>query len=210
MRSYNQYCALAKALDVVGDRWTLLIIRELLLGPKRYTDLHKGLPGIATNLLADRLTDLEQAGLLEREDAPPPIATTLYRLTPRGEDLRPVIHALGRWAQPLMGQPAKHETIRTEWLALPIEMYLSDGAPGRAPIAIEVRSGERPITVETVDGEVRASVGTVKTPDAVITARPEVALALLLGRVDLPTARSRGLKFEGDEKALRRLQVSGG
>ena len=84
MRSYRQYCAVAKALDVIGDRWNLLIVRELLLrGACRYTDLLHGLPGIATNLLADRLRELEQAGIVYREDAPPPIATTLFRLTPR-------------------------------------------------------------------------------------------------------------------------------
>src|SRR5256885_16027747 len=98
MRSYRQYCSLAKALDVVGDRWTLLIVRELLLrGPSRYTDLRDGLPGIATNLLAERLRDLEEAGLVSREQAPPPVATALFRLTPRGEDVRPTVPELARW-----------------------------------------------------------------------------------------------------------------
>src|SRR3954452_4793893 len=101
MRSYGQYCSVARALDVIGDRWTLLIVRELLLqGACRYTDLREGLPGIATNLLADRLRELEAAGLVDRQDAPPPIATTLFRLTPRGEALRPVIDELGRWGFP--------------------------------------------------------------------------------------------------------------
>src|SRR5713226_1127521 len=92
LRSYKQYCAMAKALDVIGERWTLLIVRELLAcGPRRYTDLLNGLPGIATNLLADRLRQLEQAGIIYREDAPPPIATTLFHLTSRGEELAPLI-----------------------------------------------------------------------------------------------------------------------
>ena len=83
MRSYDEYCAMAKSLDVVGDRWTLLIVRELALsGACRYTDLRNGLPSIATNLLADRLRELERSGVIAREDAPPPIATTLFRLTP--------------------------------------------------------------------------------------------------------------------------------
>src|SRR6184192_1109357 len=98
MRSYDEYCAIAKSLDVVGDRWTLLIVRELALsGACRYTDLRDGLPGIATNLLADRLRQLERAGVIEREVAPPPIAATLFRLTERGEQLRGAVHALGRW-----------------------------------------------------------------------------------------------------------------
>jgi DNA-binding HxlR family transcriptional regulator len=97
MRSYGQYCSVAKALDLVGERWTLLIVRELLArGPSRYTDLRSALPGIATNLLADRLRELESAGLVEREDAPPPVATTLFRLTGRGAALEPVITELGR------------------------------------------------------------------------------------------------------------------
>src|ERR1700756_674944 len=101
MRSYNEYCAIAKSLDVVGDRWTLLIVRELAeRGACRYTDLRHGLPGIASNLLAERLRELEQAGVITREDAPPPIATTLFRLTPRGEELRPALANLIRWGRP--------------------------------------------------------------------------------------------------------------
>src|ERR1700694_237230 len=98
MRSYAEYCALAQALDVVGERWTPLIGRELLIrGGCRYTDLQYGLPGIATNLLAERLRQLELAGIIRRESAPPPIATTLFHLTDRGKELKPVVEALGRW-----------------------------------------------------------------------------------------------------------------
>ncbi len=96
MRSYHQYCGLAKALDVIGDRWTLLIVRELLLRERcRYTDLRNGLPGIATNLLADRLRELEEAGIVSREEAPPPIATTVFRLTSRGRELEPIVNQIG-------------------------------------------------------------------------------------------------------------------
>src|SRR5436190_7273575 len=98
MRSYGQYCSVAKALDVIGDRWTLLVIRELLLqGPCRFTDLKNGLPGIATNLLSGRLKELEDADLISRQDAPPPIATTLYHLTENGLAVEPVLKALGLW-----------------------------------------------------------------------------------------------------------------
>src|SRR5947199_9504676 len=103
MRSYGQYCSVAKALDVVGDRWSLLTVRELLLqGPCRYTDLRNGLPGIATNLLAERLRELEQAGVIESELARPPVATTLFSLTKRGADLEPVLFQMGRWGAPLL------------------------------------------------------------------------------------------------------------
>src|SRR5947209_15574377 len=98
MRSYGQYCTFARGLDVVGDRWVLLIVRELLDGPRRYNELLAGLPGIATNLLADRLRQMVEAGVLERRDG------SAYALTPWGEGLRDVVYALGRWARPLMGE----------------------------------------------------------------------------------------------------------
>src|SRR5262249_52193093 len=127
MRSYDQYCSLAKSLDVVGDRWTLLIVRELTLrGPSRYTDLRNGLPAIATNLLADRFRAREQAGVVEREGAPPPIATTLFRLTPRGEQLKPVLEDLVRWGVPLMTELKPKDTVESRWLAWAVELMVSD------------------------------------------------------------------------------------
>src|SRR5690348_856864 len=108
MRSYGQFCGLAKSLDLIGDRWTLLIVRELLIrGTARYTDLRAGLPGIPTNLLADRLRDLEAAELLRRELSAGTASVPVYALTPRGAALEPVIAALGRWAAPLLGAPGK-------------------------------------------------------------------------------------------------------
>ena len=113
MRSYDQYCSIARALDVVGDRWTLLIIRELLLqGPCRFTDLKNGLPGIATNLLSTRLKELQDADLLSRSDAPPPVATALYSLTDTGLALEPVLQALGLWGLRYMA--AERPTMRSE------------------------------------------------------------------------------------------------
>src|ERR1700716_2515649 len=130
MRSYNEYCAVAKSLDVVGDRWTLLIVRELALqGARRYTDLRNGLPGIATNLLADRLRELEQAGVLSREEAPPPIATTLFHLTPRGEQLRPVLEDLTRWGLPLMTEQDPKDAVRSHWLPWALELMLAGRGP---------------------------------------------------------------------------------
>ena len=206
MRSYRQFCGLAKALDLVGERWTLLIVRELLLGPRRYTDLHKGLPGIATNLLATRLAGLEEVGIIAREEAPPPVATTLYRLTPRGAELRPVIEALGRWARPLLAQGVKGDAFRAEWLALPAQLYLADREPKRPPAVIEVRAGEQPVVIEASGGVIRTRLGPAPDADVVITARPDLALALLLGRVDLRTARSRGLELDGDARVLKRFK----
>jgi DNA-binding HxlR family transcriptional regulator len=207
MRSYRQYCAVAKALDLVGDRWNLLIVRELLLrGACRYTDLLHGLPGIATNLLADRLRELEQAQILSREQAPPPIATTLFRLTPRGEKLQRVLVELGRWGTPLMAEPAEQDAYRSHWLAFPVQLYLRDQVPDRPPIAIELRTGEEPITLETLDGSVRTRPGPATDPDLILTGTPQLVVGLLTGRLDLTAARARGLEYQGDTTTLRRLR----
>jgi DNA-binding HxlR family transcriptional regulator len=206
MRSYQQYCAVAKALDVVGDRWVLLIVRELMTsGPSRYTDLFKGLPGIATNLLADRLRDMEKEGIVRSWAAPPPVATTLFSLTERGEALRPMLEELGRWGAPLMGVPQPSNVFRSHWLVFPFDAYLKDRSPDEPPVAIEVRTGDEPLVIETVDGSVRTRRGTVDKPDATLEGRPGLILGLLAGRMDLAEARRRGLGFKGSQKVLGRL-----
>jgi DNA-binding HxlR family transcriptional regulator len=208
MRSYGQYCGLAKALDVVGDRWTLLIVRELLIrGACRYTDLQHGLPGIATNLLSSRLTDLETAGVVRRTEAPPPIARTLYELTPRGAELEPVIAALGQWARPYMAAPARDDEFRSHWLALPAELYLADRFPEQPAIAIELHSGDEPMTLETSDGGVRVRPGRADDPAAVLTGPPQLILGLLMGRIDLAKARAGGLQVDGDATAVGRVRA---
>lgn len=206
MRSYEQYCAVAKALDVIGDRWTLLIMRELLVrGPSRYTDLRNGLPGIATNLLVDRLRELEEAAIVRREAAPPPIATILFQLTARGEALEPVLRELGRWGGALLAKRAANEAFRSHWLALPAKAHMKDRKPDRPPVTLEVRAGDEPLVIEAVDGTVRTRVGSASSPDAVLTGPPELVAAVLTGRVDLADAPA-GLKYDGDPKVLRRLQ----
>jgi len=207
MRSYGQYCALAKALDVVGDRWTLLVVRELLLrGPCRYTDLRHGLPGIATNLLVDRLRQLEHAGVVSREDAPPPVATGLFRLTSRGEQLEPVLHQLGRWGGPLLRERARDDAFRTHWLGLPARLHLKDHAPDRPPVAIELRTGDEPLVIETLEGTVRTRSGSAPNADAVLTGTPRLIVGVLTGKIDLAAARKAGLKYKGDPETLRRVQ----
>jgi DNA-binding HxlR family transcriptional regulator len=207
MRSYNHYCAIAKTLDVIGDRWNLLIVRELLLqGPCRYTDLHQGLPGIATNLLAERLRDLESAGIIAREEAPPPIATTLFRLTPRGLELEAIIYELGRWGAPLMTEPDEHDVYRDHWLALPVRLFANDRTPDEPRITIELRAGTEPITVETREGKVYTRPGAADKPDLVLTGAPELVVAVLTGELSLSAARARGLRTQGNTKVLVRLQ----
>jgi DNA-binding HxlR family transcriptional regulator len=125
-RSYDQYCSAARALDVVGDRWTLLIVRELLAGPRRYTDLHADLPGVSTDVLASRLRDMERDGLATRRRLPPPGAAYVYELTSRGRELLPVLQALGAWGQAALGERRPTDAVRAHWFALPL-LRLLDG-----------------------------------------------------------------------------------
>lgn len=206
MRSYGQNCALAKALDVIGDRWTLLIVREMMIRDGcRYTDLRKGLPGIPTNLLAQRLNDMEKAGLLTREAAPPPVATTLFHLTQRGKDLEPVIAALGRWGAPLLTNNA-NDAFCDHWVALPLRLYVHDKSPREEPIRIGLRAGEEFAILETVgDGSVRVQSGKAAAPDATIEGTPRQILALLTGKTTLSDAQANGLRCGGKTEVLQRF-----
>jgi DNA-binding HxlR family transcriptional regulator len=207
MRTYDQYCSIARALDLVGDRWTLLIVRELIIrGPSRYTDLQYGLPGIATNLLADRLRELEADGLVTKEVAPPPVATTLFRLTQRGEALEPVLAALGRWGAPLLAGPSGDVAFRSHWLKFPLQLYLSDHNPDADPATIEIRTGEQPMLVDVAEGVVRVHPGSAANPNATLSGTPSLILGLLVGMLDIETARARGLDIEGDIDTLHRVQ----
>ncbi len=206
MRSYGQFCSVARALDVVGDRWTLLIIRELLLGGAcRYTDLKNGLPGIATNLLAERLRDLESAGLIRREEAPPPIATTLVHLTEAGAELEPVVRALGSWGMRFMARAAGDDEFRSQWFAYPVEEFLRDAEPGGPPVSIELRTAGAPAVIEVSGGTVRARSGAALAPDLVLAGPPQLILALLTGKLTAAEVADRGLEITGDERVLDRV-----
>lgn len=208
MRTYGQFCGLAKSLDVIGDRWTLLIVRELLIrGPSRYTDLRSGLPGIPTNLLADRLRELEEAELLRRELSVGPGSVPVYALTPRGEALESVIAALGRWAAPLLGEPAKDDVFLPHWLVLPARLYLVDRSPDKAPVQIEVRDGNERVTIEAARGRVSARLGSAEKPAVVLTGATPVAWQLLIGKLNLHEARKAGLAIEGKAAVLSRFGV---
>jgi DNA-binding HxlR family transcriptional regulator len=208
MRSYDEYCAIAKSLDVVGDRWTLLIVRELALrGPSRYTDLRNGLPGIASNLLADRLRELERAGVIAREDAPPPIATALFHLTPRGDQLRPVLDGLFHWGMPLMTEQNPQDAVRSHWLAGALESMLTDREPDAPPIALELQTGDQPITVQAHDGAINTRLGPAENPDATLSGPPKPVMGLLLGYLELDDAKASGIGYQGDPKVLDRIRV---
>ena len=214
MRSYGQYCSVAKALDAVGDRWTMLIVRELLTqGPCRYTDLKNGLPGIASNLLSDRLRELEAAGLIRREEAPPPVAATLFALTEAGAELEPVLTALGGWGLRYMTGPDESEQFRSHWFTFPVSLFLHDSEPGGPPVTIELRTPPgtgRPAVVEVSGGSVRTRLGPAQAPDLVLTGTPRLILGLLSAYLSVGEARDLGLEISGDTAVLRRVQPDPG
>src|SRR5262250_1013315 len=117
-RSYSQFCGVAHALDLVGERWALLVVRELLGGPRRFTDLAKGLPGIRTNILTSRLKELERAGVVQRRTLPPPAASNVYELTEYGRELEPIVLSLGRWGAKTLGPPDPGWSFRPGGLSL--------------------------------------------------------------------------------------------
>jgi DNA-binding HxlR family transcriptional regulator len=184
----------------------LLIIRELLIrGACRYTDLRNGLPGIATNLLSDRIRELESAGLIRREDAPPPIATTLFHLTEAGAELLPVLDAIGRWGVRYMIEPADGDEFRGHWFTFPVSFFLHDRDPDGPPVSIELRTASSPAVIEISGGSARTRLGTAAAPDLILQGEPQLILALLSGQLTAAEAADRGLQVSGDTGVLRRV-----
>ncbi|CAM5648325.1 winged helix-turn-helix transcriptional regulator [Streptomyces violaceorubidus] len=141
-RSYDQYCSAARALDAVGDRWTLLIVRELLAGPRRYTDLHADLPGVSADVLASRLKDMEREGLTTRRRLPPPGAAYVYELTARGRGLLPVLEALGAWGAGELEERRPTDAVRAHWFALPLLRALREAGAGQGLVEVRLEEGE--------------------------------------------------------------------
>jgi DNA-binding HxlR family transcriptional regulator len=207
MRSYAQYCTIARALDVVGERWTLLIVRELLFrGSCRFTDLKNGLPGIATNLLSSRLKDLEDDGLITREDAPPPVATTLYGLTDEGRSLEPVLRALSDWGRHLMVVEHDGDAFQPHWLANAAASFVVDADPQAEPVVIQLIAGDKSAVVEVGGGEVRSRVGRAAAPELTLEGPPRLVLGLLAGMIDVGGAIGSGLNATGNLEVLARLR----
>jgi DNA-binding HxlR family transcriptional regulator len=191
VKRYDQYCPIACALGLVGERWTLLVARELMNGPKRYTDLVDGLPGIGTNILAARLKDLEAAGIVSRHKLPPPAASTVYELTDSGRRLRPVLHELARFGARYMGPPPD-EALEPGWLLGALDLALS---PVAREGAIAFRIGEEEASL--VDGT--AVPGLVGVVDAVVETDATGFYHLFVdGKLD-------GVRIDGDREAVERL-----
>ncbi|MFE2293622.1 winged helix-turn-helix transcriptional regulator [Streptomyces sp. NPDC059452] len=194
-RSYDQFCATARALDSVGDRWTLLIVRELLAGPRRYTDLHADLPGVSTDVLASRLKDMEQGGLAVRRKLPPPAAASVYELTERGHGLLPVLAALAEWGAPALTERRPTDAVRAHWFALPLLPALA-GLTQEGILEVRLEEGEFHVrtgagaAMESEDGPY--GFGPAPRPDARITLDAELCLELGRGGVTLAEAVKDG------------------
>jgi DNA-binding HxlR family transcriptional regulator len=212
-RRYDHYCGAARALDAVGDRWSLLIVRELLAGPRRYTDLHADLPGVSTDVLASRLKDLEQGGRATRRRLPPPASASVYDLTDRGRALLPVLTALAVWGAPDLADRRPTDAVRAHWFALPLRARLAGAGAGVA----EVDLGEGVFHVHVGEAEPLAPGAPVYgdgpapgTPDARLRLTAATCTALVGGELTLPDAVARGLlEVDGDGALAKGLRGDG-
>lgn len=206
MRSYSQFCPAARALDVVGERWTLLIVRDLLLGPKRYTDLQNGLAGIGPNVLTERLRTLEEAGVVRRRRLPPPAASTVYELTEAGTALSPIVEQLFHWGLRFAGAPARGDALRASWWLPAVRAAAEPGSiSDEWDDAYEMRVGEEVLTVRVRDGAVETHEGPAQEPDLVLRTDPRTFAQLGGGTLSPLEAIEAGrLKVEGEEAAAER------
>jgi DNA-binding HxlR family transcriptional regulator len=208
-RTYNQYCATARTLDLVGERWTLLLVRDLLTGPKRFGDLQKSLKGMGTGLLAARMKHLEREGLVERITLPPPANTPAYALTEAGRDLGPAVLALARWGMTwVMGERRDGETFHAGWAALGMEAFFDPAAADGVRAVYEFRVDGEVFHVRVADGTAEAVNGPAQLPDAVVETGEDVLIGLAEGTTTLAEAiKDKAVTVSGDRDALRRLRT---
>ena len=195
VRTYGDPCGIARALDVVGERWALLVVRELLLGPKRFTDLRAGLPHVGPDMLAQRLRELEQAGVVRRDQLPPPAGARVYELTDRGRQLEPVVLGLGRWGSQAPLPPDRGE-LGADALVLALKTLfdpaLADGVIGQS---FELRLADAAFTLRATETTLEATRGRAADPVATIAAAPG-ALQNILWH-----GHKAGLEIAGDRRA---------
>ena len=205
-RSYRQYCGVARALDLVGERWALLVVRELVLGPKRFTDLQNGLPGIGTNILAARLRQLERGGVVRRRTLPPPAASAVYELTGYGRELEEIVLALGRWGAKTLGMREPGEALRGEWLAVALRAFFRPEQAHGVHETYELRLGPDAFHAVVDDGSLNVGSGPASEPDLVLEADVDTMLALLGGALTPTEAVATGaVRARGDLELLERL-----
>ena len=204
-KSYEHYCAVARALDVIGERWTLLVVRELYSGPKRYTDLLGGIPGISTDMLAARLKTLEENEVALRRVLPPPAASTVYELTEVGQRLEPVLRELGKWGLELLGK-RKGEAFQIHWLALPVRtMFRPERAAG-PPLVVQFESDGEAFHARIADGKIETANGFADSPDVVFAGDVDTLARASKDRAVAEDAVARGkMKMRGNKKDIVRV-----
>jgi DNA-binding HxlR family transcriptional regulator len=205
-RGYGQFCGLARALELLGGRWALLVVRDLLIGPKRFTQLQEGLPGIPTNVLTSRLRELEEAGIVQRRVQARPGGAVVYELTDYGRELEQPVLSLGFWGAKAMGPPDKDDFISMDALALALRgAFRPRGVRGPQRL-YELRVDGKTLRVAVKSGRVTVPASSSEEPDVVIAAPADVLSQLLAGNLDVDTARtSDRLRLHGDPAEARRL-----
>jgi DNA-binding HxlR family transcriptional regulator/putative sterol carrier protein len=206
MRTYGDGCAIAQALDLVGERWALLVVRELLLGPKRYTDLRAGLPNASPNVLSQRLGELERAGVLRRRKLPPPAASRVYELTKWGRELEQTVISLGHWAARSPSGLASDAPIGVDSMILALRARFDANAALGLPARYELRLGEDRFRIEVGGDEIEVARGSTERADATIDTDPDTLAAVLWGGQPLADAQRSGtMTIQGDKAAVKRF-----
>lgn len=206
-RGYNQHCTLAHALDLVGERWTLLIVRELLAGPRRYTDLAHGLVTVPSNILASRLRDMEALGLVARKQLPAPAeSVTVYELTEEGAALSDAVAALSRWGMRSLPPTTDGRAIRARWLMPVMEARFDPQAAAGVNESYQLQvDGEEPVHFTVQDGRGKAHPGPAPEPAVTVSGDAETLVALANGAITIPDATTRGARIEGSPDAIQRM-----
>lgn len=205
-RGYRQYCALARALDVAGDRWTLLIVRELRPGHRRFTDLVDGLPGISRRLLSDRLRDLEHDGVIRRRELPPPVARRVYELTDDGRDLAAALGPLAAWGANRLGERSPRESFRARWAAVGLALLADLDAAEGVYETYQFVVGDSAFHLIVDDGSIDVRDGHADDPVVVVTADEETWADIASGKTTAAAATREGrLTSTGERQAVKRL-----
>jgi DNA-binding HxlR family transcriptional regulator/putative sterol carrier protein len=205
MRTYGDGCGIAHALDLVGERWALLVVRELLLGPKRFTDLRAGLPNVSPNVLAQRLRELEGAAIVQRRKLPPPAGSWTYELTDWGRELKPIALSLGTWAIRSPSFP-RETPVSADSVILALGTFFDAAAARGLSARYELRLGEDSFHVRITDGTIELGRGSTGEPDAVIETDPNTLRALIgHGRELADALRAGDVRVDGDQAAVLRF-----
>jgi len=203
-RRYKQYCMLAKALDVVGERWTMLIVRDLLMGPKRFKDLMAGLPGIGTNLLSARIKELEANGVVERRKLPPPASVQVWALTDLGEQLEEPVLALSMWGRRFMQGHQPEELRRPAWFFLALRRFYDAAAIQGVQATVVFELGEDVLFIRCDDGHLTTGEGRPEGANCTVRTDRETVGALVFGKVSPEDAVASGkASIDGDINALK-------